>query len=56
MNAMTVERKCADCPLRAMECNRAGGLPREPERLDAEGAPERQLEQLERSFGADWKW
>jgi hypothetical protein len=56
MNATTVERKCADCPLRAIECNRAGGLAQEMERLDAESALERQLEQLERSFGANWKW
>ncbi len=56
MNVTMVERNCGDCPLLAMESIRAGEPTLEDPRLDPENAPERQLEQLERSFGANWKW
>jgi hypothetical protein len=55
MNATMVERNCADCLLRML----AGRCPETEGRvqdLDPENAPERQLEQLERSFGPNWKW
>jgi hypothetical protein len=51
-----VERGCADCLLRAMNLGRV----LEPETTarddEPENALERQLEQLERSFGTNWKW
>jgi hypothetical protein len=56
MKVTMVERNCADCPLRAMQMIRGQDSVSSDSRLDAEDAPERQLEQLERSFGADWKW
>jgi hypothetical protein len=56
MNSNLIERGCADCLLRAMQGMREprpeAGLPCP----DPENAPERQLEQLERSFGPNWKW
>ncbi len=55
MNAAMVERNCRNCPL-AAEAMRTGEPGLEDARLDPENAPERQLEQLERSFGANWKW
>ncbi len=55
MNAMLIERKCADCLLRALASNQAEPSAQAP-RQDAENAQERQLEQLEHSFGPNWKW
>ncbi len=56
MNVTMVERKCGDCPLRMpvfAPCHEAEAQVQD---LDPENAPERQLEQLERSFGVNWKW
>jgi len=49
-----VERGCADCLLRAMNLSQV----REQDAADddPEAALERQLMQLENSFGPDWKW
>jgi len=56
MNVTMIERKCTDCLLRMLDT----ACRNEPEMygqdLDPRGAPERQLEQLERSFGPNWKW
>ena len=49
-----VERDCANCLLQALEAVRMHET--EARDLDPENAPERQLQQLERSFGANWKW
>jgi len=56
MNVAMVERNCVDCLLRRLNASRGPETEawgREPE---PESAPERQLEQLERSFGPNWKW
>jgi hypothetical protein len=55
MNGNVIERNCRDCPLvaEAMRTQRSRARRRA---LDPENAPERQLEQLERSFGPNWKW
>jgi hypothetical protein len=55
MNLAMVERDCGDCPL-AAEARRTGEPRLEDARLDPENGPEHQLEQLERSFGTNWKW
>ena len=51
-----VAKGCADCLLRALSTLQA----REPEErvrtADPDSAVEFQLEQLERSFGPEWKW
>ena len=56
MNVTMVERNCADCLLRMMDTMERGEAQAQVEDTDAESALERQLEQLERSFGANWKW
>jgi hypothetical protein len=51
-----VARSCSDCLLRALNTPQV----RKPEECtrtaDPESALELQLEQLERSFGPNWKW
>ncbi len=56
MNVTMIERNCADCLLRALEISREREAVSDGSRLNPENAPERQLEQLERSFGPNWKW
>ena len=56
MNVTTIERNCADCLPRMMAAARASEPENGSQDLDPENAPERQLEQLERSFGPNWKW
>jgi len=56
MNVTMVERDCADCLLRMLEAARIQETGARGQDLDPENAPERQLEQLEHSFGANWKW
>ena len=56
MNVAIVERNCADCLLRMLASGRCQEAEAEVQNLEPESAPERQLEQLERSFGANWKW
>jgi hypothetical protein len=53
MKATMFERNCADCPLRVLASGRCREAERQREDLDPESAAERQLE---RSFGANWKW
>jgi hypothetical protein len=55
MNVTMVERNCADCLLR-MLAGRCYETQARVQDLDPENAAERQLEELERSFGPDWKW
>jgi hypothetical protein len=56
VSMVKVERGCTDCLLRAMNLGRI----LEPEMAvqadDPAAALERQLEQIERSFGPEWKW
>jgi hypothetical protein len=56
MNVTMVERARADCMWRALDTI----LVRETEKnaldADPETALERQLEQIERNFGPEWKW
>jgi len=56
MNTTMVEKSCTDCLLRSLNALRV----QEPEAdtldVDPDTALERQLEQIERSFGFDWKW
>ena len=56
MNVTMVERNCADCLLRMADAPRGGESGMYGRDPDPESAPERQLEQLERSFGPNWKW
>jgi hypothetical protein len=56
MNVTMVERNCANCLLRMLEAERVHETEARSGDPDPENAPERQLEQLERSFGANWKW
>jgi hypothetical protein len=56
MNATMVERNCAECLLRMLEAVQVHEMEARGQDLDPENAPERQLEQLERSFGPNWKW
>jgi hypothetical protein len=56
MNVTVVERDCADCLLRMLDAIRNHEAEARGQDLDPENAPERQLEQLERSFGSNWKW
>jgi len=56
MNTTMVEKSCTDCLLRSLNALRV----QEPETdtldVDPDTALERQLEQIERSFGLNWKW
>jgi hypothetical protein len=56
MNVTMVERNCADCLLRMLDAMGLAEAEGRGQDLDPENAPERQLEQLERSFGTNWKW
>jgi hypothetical protein len=59
MNLTMVENNCADCPLRARAALQPGETEARSWNLAPESAPESQLEQmeqLERSLGANWKW
>ena len=56
MNVTMIERKCANCLLRMLDTARGSEPEMYGQDLDSESAPERQLEQLERSFGPNWKW
>ena len=56
MNVTMVERNCANCLLRMLDTARVHEAEARVQDLDSESGPERQLEQLERSFGPNWKW
>jgi len=56
MNGLRTKARCADCPLRALEVGLGRALPQGEQHPEPENVPELQLEQLERSFGPDWKW
>ena len=51
-----VARGCADCLLRALNTPQARGPEARVRAADPDSAVELQLEQLERSFGPEWKW
>jgi hypothetical protein len=51
-----IERGCADCLLRALNTLPARGPEERVRTADPDTAVEFQLEQLERSFGPNWKW
>ena len=56
MNVAMSERNCVDCPLRAVDCSRAGGPALGDVHLEPENDTELQLERLERRYGPNWKW
>jgi hypothetical protein len=55
MNVAMVERGCADCAL-WVKLNVCLEGQEEDVRENPEEAAERQIEQIERVFGLEWKW
>ena len=55
MNVAMVERGCADCTL-WVKLNVCLEGQEEDVRENPEEAAERQIEQIERVFGLEWKW
>ena len=56
MYTTMVENSCADCLLRALSALRVQEQEADTLDVDPDTALERQLEQIERSFGLNWKW
>jgi hypothetical protein len=56
MNTAIVEDSCTDCLLRALNTLRVQEREANTLDVDPDMALERQLEQIERSFGPEWKW